>query len=217
MSWVTGTTAAEHEEAMGRLRNTKKEILDAAEELLQVRGFGGFSYHHIADQLGVRNAAVHYHFPTKSDLGVALVQRYREGFVWWIEQLRVQQAAASECLERFFSIERRYLREGRVCPLGVVGVEYVGVPEEMRQAAKSLLEEVAAWLEGVLDRGRRESEFGFTGDARARAWTILGALQGGLQLARLNGEEVLDCIIQQLHDDLRPAGKIRCTLRAISD
>ena len=50
-------------------RNTRGAILDAAEELLQRRGYNAFSYHHIAVQLGIRNAAIHYHFPAKEDLG----------------------------------------------------------------------------------------------------------------------------------------------------
>lgn len=188
---------------MGSARNTRKEILDAAEELLQTRGFQGFSYHHIAAQLGLRNAAIHYHFPSKADLGVALVSRYREGFAWWVARLREQKAGPAECLERFLAIERRYLLEGRVCPLGVVGVEYLGVPEEMRSAAAALLEEVAGWLAQVLEEGRRAGAVSFAGDARSRAWSLMSALQGGLQLARLRGaEEIFDRIVDQLRLDL---------------
>src|SRR6267142_5023076 len=68
---------------VARGRDTSEEILNAAEELLQRRGYNGFSYHHIAIQLGVRNAAVHYHFRSKEDLGVALVKRYQKRFGEW--------------------------------------------------------------------------------------------------------------------------------------
>ena len=67
-----------------RGRDTSEEILNAAEDLLQRRGYNAFSYHHIAVQLGVRNAAIHYHFPAKEDLGVALVKRYQERFKGWV-------------------------------------------------------------------------------------------------------------------------------------
>ncbi|XLM19461.1 TetR/AcrR family transcriptional regulator, partial [Chromobacterium piscinae] len=66
--------------------DTRKRILDLAEELLLTRGFNGFSYQHISSELGVRNAAIHYHFPKKNDLGVALIQRYRRRFQRFIEQ-----------------------------------------------------------------------------------------------------------------------------------
>ena len=47
--------------------STKDKILDLASNMLQEHGYNGFSYGHISKQLGVRNAAVHYHFPTKAD------------------------------------------------------------------------------------------------------------------------------------------------------
>ena len=69
-----------------RGRDTSEEILNAAEDLLQRRGYNAFSYHHIAVQLGVRNAAIHYHYPSKESLGVALVKRYQERFRAWIDK-----------------------------------------------------------------------------------------------------------------------------------
>lgn len=187
-------------------RNTKNEILGAAAELLQTRGFQGFSYHHIATRLGVRNAAVHYHFPSKVDLGVALVNRYRESFRWWAEKQRESGADPALCLERFMALERRYQREGRVCPLGVVGVEYQGVSDAMRAAARELMEDVALWLEGVLALGRGLGTFRFEGSSQARAWAVLAALQGALQLSRLRGPEVFDGVVEQIFASLgRPA------------
>ena len=56
--------------------NTKRVILDLAESLLQEKGFNGFSYAHIATELGVKNAAIHYHFPTKEALMEALAEPY---------------------------------------------------------------------------------------------------------------------------------------------
>jgi TetR/AcrR family transcriptional repressor of nem operon len=60
--------------------NTNRAISDLAESLLQDKGFNDFSYAHIASELGVKNAAIHYHYPTKEDLSCAVVQRYRDRF-----------------------------------------------------------------------------------------------------------------------------------------
>jgi hypothetical protein len=50
--------------------------------------------------------------------------------------------------------------------------------------------------------GRDEGEFSFTGDARAKALTILAALQGARQLARIHGMELLDDVVGQVRQDL---------------
>ena len=60
--------------------DTRTEILDAAERLVQQRGFNAFSYADIARELGVTKASLHYHFAGKAELGRALIERYTERF-----------------------------------------------------------------------------------------------------------------------------------------
>ena len=55
---------------------TATTILDAAQQLAQTRGYNAFSYRDLAERVGIRTASIHYHLPTKGDLGVALVARY---------------------------------------------------------------------------------------------------------------------------------------------
>ena len=65
---------------MVRNENTKRSIMDLAESFLQEKGFNGFSYAHIAKKLDVKNAAIHYHFPSKEALVAEVIQRYRDRF-----------------------------------------------------------------------------------------------------------------------------------------
>src|SRR5438132_13659405 len=107
-----------------RARDTREEILSCAEELWQRRGYNGFSYHHIAVQLGIRNAAIHYHFPSKESLGVALIQRYRERFRNWFRDANKIEDAR-EKLRSYFQLYVNYLEaECKVCPSGILGAEF---------------------------------------------------------------------------------------------
>jgi len=63
---------------MARISDTREQIMDRAAQLLMSRGFNGFSYRDISTHLGVKNAAVHYHFPAKADLAIALIDEYRK-------------------------------------------------------------------------------------------------------------------------------------------
>lgn len=47
----------------------REQILTSAQRLVQQRGFNGFSYADIADEVGIRKASLHHYFPTKTDLG----------------------------------------------------------------------------------------------------------------------------------------------------
>ena len=60
----------------------------------------------ISSALKIKNAAVHYYFPGKADLGVAVIQRARERFADWARDQRIGSKTPPEKLEAFF---RRYL------------------------------------------------------------------------------------------------------------
>lgn len=55
---------------------TRTAIMDAAEELILDRGFGGTSVDAITTAAGTTSGAFFHHFPTKQDLARALIERY---------------------------------------------------------------------------------------------------------------------------------------------
>jgi AcrR family transcriptional regulator len=183
--------------------NTKRAILDLAETLLQDKGFNGFSYAHIAKELGVKNAAVHYHFPTKEDLGCAVVQRYRDRFQLWVNNARVKNLSLQEKLNWFFDIYANMRADhGKVCIAGALETEFNSIPDALRDQTQSLTGELLAWLSSTLEEGREAGVFQFTGQPADKAALILSSLQGGLQMARALGSEKFQVVIQQHKQDL---------------
>lgn len=182
----------------GRRRDTAEVILNAAEDLLQRRGYHAFSYHHIAVQLGVRNAAIHYHFPSKEDLGAALVRRYQERFAGWaLEQERVE--SAWDRLQAYFKTYVDFLEaDCRCCPGGVLGAEFEALPDAMREQSRLLMRQVYEWLIRTLELGQRQGSLRYVGRAEDKAVEIGAALQGGLQIARLAGPERFHQLLAQL-------------------
>lgn len=183
--------------------NTKKQILDAAEALLQDRGFNAFSYNDIAGPLGVKNAAVHYHFPTKADLGLALLERYRERFRQYTEMLDEGGANPLLKLEAYLTIPWRYLRSGgKCCPLGVLEAEFNAIPESMRLEVLALDQEMRDWLARALEEGRGQGLLQFEDTAEEKALLIAATLQGGLQISRAVGGEGFAACVRQLKHSL---------------
>jgi TetR/AcrR family transcriptional repressor of nem operon len=183
--------------------DTREAILVCAEQLLQRRGFNGFSYQHIATQLGLRTAAIHYHFPAKDDLGLALVRRYRDSFQAWI---RGQEFAGDPWtrLRAYFGTYLEHLEsdEGRLCPGGVLGAEFGTLSDTMRLEARLLMREIYAWLVLTLEEGRRAGVLRYDGDAYDKAVEVGAALQGGLQIARLAGAARFRQLLGQLELEL---------------
>lgn len=200
-------------------RDTREAILECAEELLQRRGYGGFAYQHIAVQLGIRNAAIHYHFPSKEDLGVTLVRRYRERFHEWVASLPRESDAWAR-VQAWFNTYRAYLGEPTsaddclLCPGGALASEFCALPEPMRLEMRLLMRDAQDWLRTTLEQGRRDGVLQFNGDALDKAIEIGAALQGGIQIARMSGAARFRQLLDQLALELNPmrAGAARGSL-----
>ena len=201
---ITGNKSRAAEPVCAKTPTTKELILDAAEELLQRRSYNAFSYQHIAVQLGIRNAAIHYHFPSKADLGTALIQRYRERYQAFILQIEGSSTDPWELLQGFFKIYLEYLEAGdMVCPGGVLGAEFSSIPTTMQEETRLMLREIYEWLISVLTRGRDTGRLRFGGTAEGKALEIGCALQGALQIARCTDKDRFHLVLQQLEADLK--------------
>jgi len=63
-----------HERDGGSPIDTRRRLLDSAQILISRHGFGGTSLQMIADELGFTKAAIYYHFRTRDQLLVALME-----------------------------------------------------------------------------------------------------------------------------------------------
>jgi TetR/AcrR family transcriptional repressor of nem operon len=188
---------------MVKIANSKRTILNMAEDLLQVKGFNGFSYATIASELGVKNAAIHYHFPTKEELGRAVIKRYRDRFQLWINNPRVKDLSPEKKMDWFFGIYTDgRVDEGKVCLVGSMEVEFNTIPEGLQAEVEALHRELLAWLQAALEEGRQAGVFHFNGESASKAALILSSLQGGLQMARALGIQKFNAVVEQLKLDL---------------
>jgi TetR/AcrR family transcriptional repressor of nem operon len=188
---------------MVRIENSKRTILNLAEALLQDKGFNGFSYANIASELGVKNAAIHYHYPSKEDLGIAVMQRYRERFKLWINNARVKDLTPEAKLDWFLNIYTSMRADqGKICLVGSMEAEFNSIPEGLQNEVQNLHKELLAWLQITLADGREAGVFVFKGEPADKAALLLSTLQGALQMARALGPRKFHAVIEQIKLDL---------------
>jgi TetR/AcrR family transcriptional repressor of nem operon len=163
-------------------------ILDVAERLAQRRGYNGFSYADIAQELGVTKAGLHYHFASKEELGRALIERYHATFASALEVIERRSADPARRLRQYISLYDSVLRDDRICLCGMLAAEYTTLPASMQEGLKRFFDLNERWLERVLQEGRRLGSLSFKETAIERARTILGTLEGAMLVARSFGD-----------------------------
>jgi len=158
--------------------DTKQKLLDAATELAQTRGYNGFSFHDLADRVSVRTASIHYHYPTKADLGRALVTRYTDAFM---RGLGPPAGPVEQRLRHYIGCFRAAVSQGRMCLCGMIGAEVEAVPPELAREVGRFFAANEEWLiEVFAGSGLAKAA------ARSRARLTLAALEGGMILARVS-------------------------------
>ena len=161
------------------------EILDIAEQMARQGGYNGFSFREIASEAGIKSASVHYHFPTKENLGVALARRYTDQF---IEKLGApeNQSSLADGLSAYVEAYRQALVEdGLMCLCGMLGSEIAALPGAVSAEVKRFFELNLNWLisvQGQFQEAAPQSGY------REKAVQIVALLEGAMILSRTLGD-----------------------------
>jgi TetR/AcrR family transcriptional repressor of nem operon len=170
--------------------DTAEQILDLAETLIQTRGYSAFSYQDISDALGIRKASIHYHFPSKTDLGIAVVDRYVARFAAGLAAIAADTASSAMAMLDHYAAP--YLEfaatSDKVCLCGALAGEMMALPPELRARVDGFFQSHQAWLAGILERGAERGEFRLAAPPAKTARLVLGALQGALLVKRTTGD-----------------------------
>lgn len=169
---------------------TYDKLLDAAQELVQRNGFNAFSYGNLSESVGIKTASIHYHFPSKEDLGEALARRYRERFGAVLKQIESENDDAEIRIEQYTQQFLQTLKPGgKICLCGMLASDYATLPERVRKEVRSFFSENEAWLTRILKQGKKGGVFEFKSNARDVAMTFFSTLEGAMLDARMFEDE----------------------------
>ena len=165
--------------------DTRQTLLDAAESVARRRGYDGFSYADLAEAVGIRKASIHYHFPKKSDLSVALIERYTEQVAASLAEIRRRDGRGASALKAFVEMYRNALEGGRsLCLCVAMSSEPESLSAESVGALNAFNSMILNWLSDefqiVIESGDGRELTTADGEARA----ALALMQGAHLLGR---------------------------------
>lgn len=188
---------------MNAISNTKEQIIDTALQLLMQRGMNGFSYRDISEPLGIKNAAVHYHFPSKAKLIKTLIKESHQALRKNTAEFMAYGGSARDQLEGLFEFTMRQCECGQpVCLAGALSVDFEELSSGTKETLNRFMMDTLEWFTRVLETGREQGEFQFKGSSQDKAISIMATIQGARQFARIHGAKVLQRTFGQIRTDL---------------
>ncbi len=184
---------------------TANRIIEAGRQLIMRRGYSGFSYADVADAINIRKASIHHHFPSKTDLVIAVVDEWRAAFDADMASLEASGADALAQLRAYIGHWERCIADDSApfCVAGMLGAELPSLPEEVAKEVKAFFDNLAGWLEQVLESGVKNDLVKLDSSVQTEAATLVSLVYGAMLAARAYGavtlfKDVTDGAIERL-------------------
>lgn len=166
----------------------KQALLQAAEKRVRTGGYDNFSFRDLANDVGIKSASVHYHFPTKAELGVELVRSYTQRFFDNLGEPNVHIENGISPISAYIDMFRHALVvEQQMCLCGLLGAETDGLPDEVKRETTAFFEKNIDWLKHAFELTAAPHR----GNYKEKAIQLLCALEGAILVSKSLGNDTV--------------------------
>lgn len=183
---------------------TREKIIELGENLIRTKGYNAFSYQDISTELGIKNAAIHYYFPSKENLGTSIVKTNIQRFEEMLDNMHSRGFDEWQQLDTFIKIYIKSHREKKLCIIGSLGPDFNTLHETTKTELIKMTEIILKWLTDVLTSGREKKIFVFNEEPQYKATVIFSSLVASLQLSRIIDKIDYRGVYQTIVEDLKP-------------
>lgn len=160
-------------------------VVDAAEDLLQHRGYNGFSYDDLSELVGIKKPSIHHHFPRKEDLVASVVQRYSHRFRARLLEIEGRSGDPVARLVAYSALfEDTFASGGKLCLGGMLGAQSESLPESVKEETREFFRINVRWLNEIVAAGQAAGTLRSDIPAECLAEALLCALEGSMLVGR---------------------------------
>ena len=187
------------------MRDTRAELLAAAELLIRRRGYSGFSYADLADSVCIRKASIHHHFPAKTDLAAALLASFDGRYDAAMAEITRTSSGGLVRVRAYANLYLEGVEKGLGCLCAAFAAELDTLPDALRADLSRFFAKHVGWLERVLAEGVADGTIRADIAPAPQARMIVAALEGALMMERvLDGPSGFAGSFSALENALRP-------------
>ncbi|WP_299002215.1 TetR/AcrR family transcriptional regulator [uncultured Shewanella sp.] len=162
----------------------QEQILDAAESYIRSGGYNSFNFSALAAKLNINTEEIEHYFPTKSELSIAVVLRYRLAVNDALEKISQDYTSIEERLYHYANFfERAIIIDNKICPCTILGAEIDALPSEIQSEVKQFFIDNINWLSVAIFADQK--------NAKLSAQQLIASLDGAALLAKLLGDKGL--------------------------
>ncbi len=168
-----------------RIMDRRTELLKCAENVARRRGYDGFSYADLANDVGIRKASIHYHFPAKADLALALIERYADTFAAALAMIDSTSDIAADRLSAYVQMYRRALSGGnKLCLCVAFAISRDSLSPETLETLDKFHSDSIDWLRQNFELAVDDGSISGVDNPAVEATALLAMVEGAQLMAR---------------------------------
>jgi AcrR family transcriptional regulator len=176
---------------------TREALLSHSLRLVASRGFSRTSIDHIGRAAGVTKGAMYWHFASKDDLFLAILDRIRER---WQQVVHAPVSARQTPTERLVQLFESYGELFRGSPDICLFLQQALLDQHNRKYSALVAQvfaKTARFIAGIIDEGKSAGEIRRKVDSMTVAHMILGMLAGASQQASTARTQPLNKLLSE--------------------
>jgi len=182
-----------------RGKETRKRILKESRKLFTVRGFQNTSVSEIIAATGVKKGNLYYHFPSKEELGIAVLLDAAEEFSVILDRSLTGNdpvgKITTSCLAIMELMQQTHFVGG--CLFGNTALEMSGINPRFGKILQDVFGHWTEKLRTELLKAEESGQLNGKLTVDALAISIVAILEGGIMLSRVykNKQSLEQCIL----------------------
>lgn len=173
-------------DANGKSQRRRQELIDAAAEIFQDKGYEAASIQDVADALGILKGSVYYYIDSKEDLLFAAIQEVHESALANMAVIRELDADPLTLIRLFIESHVKHVSDNLV-KATVFFHDFRSLDPERRSYIVSERDTYDAFLRELIARGQREGLICKDIDPKLATLAMLGMMNWTYQWYRVDG------------------------------
>src|SRR5690606_2846088 len=179
---------------------TKEKIVTEAITFITTRGTNAFSYKDISKEIGITTSSIHYYFPTKNDLIVAVlehvIQKNKE------DRKRNNYSNMKSALRGYIDEHVLIREQNKVSVIAALAADINTLEPQIKAILNNYIEEEIDYLAQILNKGEKENLFVYKATPRIQALMILTNLLAISRISMITKEIYFEDVARQIIIDI---------------
>jgi TetR/AcrR family transcriptional repressor of nem operon len=177
---------------------TREKVLNAAVDIINIKGYTNTSVNDIIDATGVKKGNLYFHFSSKEELGKSIILEARKSYIKYLVS-RIKGEKPIEKLDSLiFAIYRFHKKRNFAggCIFGNIALELSDTNPQLSAIIRDIFNESIVFVSDFISQALKQGDIKVNIPPEMLARHIIASIEGGIMMSKLSKDEsgMLDCI-----------------------